>query len=129
MKKFLIIATIIILSLAVFIGGIVYIIMLAFEEEKEIVSKFVIYSSSKQYEAASDLMHDALKTEFPISKFEESFRFSKPYVDTSFSSMHSTGSVTTLEGIARTEDECSSKLDFEILDGKITRFNITPLCK
>jgi len=128
MKKFLKIAAIISIVLAFFIGIIFYFIMSIFKEDKEIASNFVKYSSSGIYEKASELMHDALKKEFPISKFEETFKIAKPYVDTSFTSMESANSVTTLKGTATTEDGCSSKLYFEILDNKIISFNINPLC-
>ena len=83
---------------------------------------------SGDLDAASELMHDALKNEFPITKFEEVFKTSKPYVDISFTSMEAANSVTILKGLATTKDGCSSKLDFEILAGKITSFNISPLC-
>ena len=83
---------------------------------------------SGDLDTASELMHDALKNEFPITKFEEVFKTSKPYVDISFTSMEAANSVTILKGLATTKDGCSSKLDFEILAGKITSFNISPLC-
>ena len=73
-------------------------------------------------------MHDALKKEFPIESFENGFKNSKPYVDTSFSSVSMENNVTVLKGTAKTEDGCSSLLDFKILDGKIISFNISPLC-
>ena len=90
--------------------------MTIFEQDKEITSSFIKYSSTGAYEQASELMHDALKKEFPIMKFQEVFKTSKPYVDISFTSMHAANSVTTLKGTAKTEDGCSSKLDFEILE-------------
>ena len=80
------------------------------------------------YVEASELMHDALKKEFPIESFESGFKNSKPYVDTSFSSVSMENNVTVLKGTAKTEDGCSSSLDFKILDGKIISFNISPLC-
>ena len=128
MKKFLKIAAIISIVLALLVGVTFYFVMSIFKEDKEIASNFVKYSSSGVYEQASELMHDALKNEFPITKFEEVFKTSKPYVDISFTSMEAANSVTLLKGLATTKDGCSSKLDFEILAGKITSFNISPLC-
>ncbi len=128
MKKFLKIAAIISVVLAVLIGVTFYLIMSIFEKDKELAANFVKYSTSHVYEQASELMHDALQKEFPIKKFKEVFKSSKPYVDVSFTSMKAENSVTTLKGVATTEDGCSSKLDFEILDDKIIRFNISPLC-
>ena len=66
--------------------------------------------------------------EFPIMKFQEVFKTTKPYVDISYTSMHTANSITTFKGTAKTEDGCTSKLDFEIFDSKITSFNISPLC-
>ena len=128
MKKFLKIAAIISIVLTLLVGGITYMFMTIFEQDKEIASSFIKYSSTGGYEQASELMHDALKKEFPIMKFQEVFKTIKPYVDISYTSMHAANSVTTLKGTAKTEDGCSSKLDFEILDSKIISFDISPLC-
>ena len=98
------------------------------KEDKEIAKTFTLLSSKGLYVEASELMHDALKKDFPIESFENGFKNSKPYVDTSFSSVSMENSVTVLKGTAKTEDGCSSLLDFKILEGKIISFNISPLC-
>ena len=98
------------------------------KEDKEIAHNFTLLSSKGLYAEASELMHDALKKEFPIESFENGFKNSKPYVNTSFSSISLENNVTILKGTAKTEDGCSSLLDFKILDGKIVSFNISPLC-
>ena len=98
------------------------------KEDKEIAKTFTLLSSKGLYVEASELMHDALKKEFPIESFKNGFKNSKPYVDTSFSSVSMENNVTVLKGTAKTEDGCSSLLDFKILDGKIISFNISPLC-
>ena len=128
MKKFLKIAAIISILLTLLIGGLTYLFITSFEEDKGIAYSFVRYSSTGAYEQASELMHDTLKKEFPIMKFQEVFKTTKPYVDISYTSMHTANSITTFKGTAKTEDGCSSKLDFEILDRKIISFNISPLC-
>tara|TARA_B100000029_G_scaffold37076_1_gene34865 strand:+ start:303 stop:695 length:393 start_codon:yes stop_codon:yes gene_type:complete len=128
MKKFLKIMAIIIVCLTLLGGAAVYIIFSISKEDREIASNFVTYSSDGRYEKASNLMHDALKKEFPLTRFEEVFKSTKPYVETSFSSISMENSVTILQGITRTEDGCSSKVNFEILDDKIVKFNISPLC-
>ena len=91
------------------------------KEDKEIAKTFTLLSSKGMYV-------EALKKEFPIESFENGFKNSKPYVDTSFSSVSMENNVTVLKGTAKTEDGCSSLLDFKILDGKIISFNISPLC-
>ena len=68
-------------------------------------------------------MHDALKKEFTLDDFEKAFKNSQPYIETSFKSINIENSVTTLEGTAKTADNCSSKLYFEILEDKIVSFN------
>ena len=73
-------------------------------------------------------MHNALKKEFTLESFEKAFKNAKPYVETSFQSVNIKNSVTILEGTAKTADNCTSKLYFEILDDKIISFNISPLC-
>ena len=98
------------------------------KEDKELAKTFTLLSSKGLYVEASELMHDALKKEFPIESFENGFKNSKPYVDTSFSSVSIENNVTVLKGTAKTEDGCSSLLDFKVLDGKIISFNISPLC-
>ena len=128
MKKFLKIAAIISILLTLLIGGLTYLFITSFEEDKGIAYSFVRYSSTGAYEQAFELMHDTLKKEFPIMKFQEVFKTTKPYIDISYTSMHTANSITTFKGIAKTEDGCSSKLDFEILDSKIIDFNISPLC-
>ena len=73
-------------------------------------------------------MHDALKKEFTLDDFKKAFKKSQPYIETSFKSISIANSVTTLEGTAKTADNCSSKLYFEIVEDKIISFNISPLC-
>ena len=78
MKKFLKIAAIISILLTLLIGGLTYLFITSFEEDKGIAYSFVKYSSTGAYEQASELMHDTLKKEFPIIKFQEVFKTTKP---------------------------------------------------
>ena len=96
--------------------------------ERKIANDFTLLSSSGQYNQASNLMHDALKKEFTLDDFKKAFKNSQPYTETSFKSISIANSVTTLEGTAKTADNCSNKLYFEILEDKIISFNISPLC-
>ena len=96
--------------------------------ERKIANDFTLLSSSGEYNQASKLMHDALKKEFTLDDFKKAFKNSQPYIETSFKSISIANSVTTLEGTAKTADNCSSKLYFEILEDKIVSFNISPLC-
>ena len=96
--------------------------------ERKIANDFTLLSSSGEYNQASNLMHDALKKEFTLDDFKKAFKNSQPYIETSFKSISIANNVTTLEGIAKTADNCSSKLYFEILEDKIISFNISPLC-
>ena len=97
-------------------------------DERKIAKDFTLLSSSGKYNEASELMHNALKKEFTLESFEKAFKNAKPYIETSFQSVNIENSVTTLEGTAKTADNCTSKLYFEILDEKIISFNISPLC-
>ena len=119
----------------IFIGAIAAIAIAAFvligtlsSNERQIANDFTLLSSSGEYNKASNLMHDALKKEFTLDDFEKAFKNSQPYIKTSFQSINIENSVTTLEGTAKTADNCSSKLYFEILEDKIISFNISPLC-
>ena len=96
--------------------------------ERKIANDFTLLSSSGEYNQASNLMHDALKKEFTLDDFKKAFKNSQPYIETSFKSISIANSVTTLEGTAKTADNCSSKLYFEILEDKIISFNISSLC-
>ena len=119
----------------IFISGLVVIIITALiliwtisNNERKIAKDFTLLSSSGKYNEATELMHNALKKEFTLESFEKAFKNAKPYIETSFQSVNIENSVTTLEGTAKTADNCTSKLYFEILDEKIISFNISPLC-
>ena len=119
----------------IFIGVIAVIAIIVFvligiltNNERQIANDFTLLSSSGEYDEASNLMHNALKKEFTLDDFEEAFKNSQAYIETSFQSINIKKSVTTLEGIAKTADNCSSKLYFEVLEDKIISFNISPLC-
>ena len=119
----------------IIIGGLVVIVITALvvictisNNDREIAKDFTLLSSGGKYIEATELMHNALKKEFTLESFEKVFKNAKPYVETSFQSVNIKNSVTILEGTAKTANNCTSKLYFEILDDKIISFNISPLC-
>ena len=128
MKKLFKYFVIIILILIVLVVITLSIIWFVSKEDREIAKNFALLSSKGSYEEASELMHDGLKKDFTIDSFKNAFTNSKTYIDASFSSINLENGVTTLKGTAKTEDDCKSTLYFEILDSKIIRLNITPLC-
>ena len=128
MKKFIKYFLIIIGSLVVIVITALVVIWTISNNDREIAKDFTLLSSSGKYDEATELMHNALKKEFTLESFEKAFKNAKPYVETSFQSVNIKNSVTILEGTAKTADNCTSKLYFEILDDKIISFNISPLC-
>ena len=128
MKKIIKYFLIVISSLVVIIITALILIWTISNDERKIAKDFTLLSSSGKYNEASELMHNALKKEFTLESFEKAFKNAKPYIETSFQSVNIENSVTTLEGTAKTADNCTSKLYFEILDEKIISFNISPLC-
>jgi len=128
MKKIIKYFLIIISSLVVIIITALILIWAISNNERKIAKDFTLLSSSGKYNEATELMHNALKKEFTLESFEKAFKNAKPYIETSFQSVNIENSVTTLEGTAKTADNCTSKLYFEILDEKIISFNISPLC-
>ena len=128
MKKIIKYFLIVISSLVVIVITALILIWTISNDERKIAKDFTLLSSSGKYNEASELMHNALKKEFTLESFEKAFKNAKPYIETSFQSVNIENSVTTLEGTAKTADNYTSKLYFEILDEKIISFNISPLC-
>jgi len=128
MKKIIKYFLIVISSLVVIVITALILIWTISNDERKIAKDFTLLSSSGKYNEATELMHNALKKEFTLESFEKAFKNAKPYIETSFQSVNIENSVTTLEGTAKTADNCTSKLYFEILDEKIISFNISPLC-
>ena len=128
MKKIIKYFLIIISSLVAIIITALILIWTISNNERNIAKDFTLLSSSGKYNEATELMHNALKKEFTLESFEKAFKNAKPYIETSFQSVNIENSVTTLEGTAKTADNCTSKLYFEILDEKIISFNISPIC-
>ena len=128
MKKIIKYFLIIISSLVVIIITALILIWAISNNERKIAKDFTLLSSSGKYNEATELMHNALKKEFTLESFEKAFKNAKPYIETSFQSVNIENSVTTLEGTAKTADNCTSKLYFEILDDKIISFKISPIC-
>ena len=128
MKKFIKYFLIIIGGLVVIVITALVVIWTISNNDREIAKDFTLLSSGGKYIEATELMHNALKKEFTLESFEKAFKNAKPYVETSFQSVNIKNSVTILEGTAKTANNCTSKLYFEILDDKIISFNISPLC-
>ncbi len=126
MKKFLKI----ILGIVVIIGILVGVIVMVTSGDRDIARNFVTWASAGQYEEARELLHSELQKEFNVEKLQASFEGVKPYTEVSFGSVETaSGRGTTMEGSASTEDGCTSKVSFEVLNDKIIAFNINPLCR
>jgi len=126
MRLFLkIVAGVILLGVAVYV-----LVMLLTAGERKLATEFVTLASTGEVAAARDLLHSELQKEFTVDRLSAELAGVKPYTDISFGSVETTaGSGTQLEGTAKTADGCSSRATFDILDGKIIAFSITPLCR
>ncbi|MEM9342147.1 MAG: hypothetical protein AAGA87_03795 [Pseudomonadota bacterium] len=117
-----------VLAAVVVIGGIVWGVMALTSETRETGKAFVIDLSSGEFEKARGAMHPSLAQTLTNEELAEMMAGSEAYESVSFSSIESVNSETTLRGTATTVSDCTSRVDLELLDGKITSFNITPLC-
>ncbi|GAB5438428.1 hypothetical protein [Falsiruegeria mediterranea] len=119
----------ILLALVVLVGVVVLLVDLLTSSDRTTARDFVLLASTGEYVAARQLLHDELHTQFPLDRFEQVFADVKPYSDVSFSSVETSGSGTSMTGVATTDDDCSSKVSFEVLRDRIIAFNIAPLCR
>ncbi|SPJ31515.1 hypothetical protein [Falsiruegeria mediterranea] len=119
----------ILLALVVLVGVVVLLVDLLTSSDRTTARDFVLLASTGEYVAARQLLHDELQTQFPLDRFEQVFADVKPYSDVSFSSVETSGSGTSMTGVATTDDDCSSKVSFEVLRDRIIAFNIAPLCR
>lgn len=98
-------------------------------DQREMARQFVILTSTDGHAEARELMHDALKDQLSTDQLAEMFAGTRPYTEVTFTSVEMGDGVTTLAGTARTADDCTSTVAFEVLGGKIVSFDITPLCR
>lgn len=119
----------ILLGLVVLVGTVVVLVGLLTSSDRTTARNFVLSASTEEYVVARQLLHDELQRQFPIDRFKQVFADVKPYTDVSFSSVETSGSGTSMTGVATTDDGCSSKVTFEVLKDRIIAFNISPLCR
>lgn len=98
-------------------------------DARETGRNFAIWNSSGDYARAHELLHEELAKQFTPEQLAESFAGTRPYVKVRFTSIEADGSGTKLTGTANTADGCTSRVNYDILAGKIIAFNITPLCR
>ncbi|MBK1635587.1 hypothetical protein [Rhodovulum adriaticum] len=119
----------IILGLAVLGGIAAAAVLFLTSGQREIARNFVLQSSAGQYDQARALLHPNLQSQFTVQRLREAFAGVEPYTNVSFASVESDGTGTRLTGSATTDSGCASKLSFEVLQGQIIAFDITPLCR
>lgn len=126
-------------GLVVFLGGALAIIVAAiwfgFQDQKgeaRTARDFLTLSAAGDYDAARALLHEGTAVSMPPGRLQQIFEGLAPFADMSFNSFSwsSSGSVrqSTIRGTGTTATDCESVLEFEFLNGEITRFSISPLC-
>lgn len=113
----------------VVVGGLIFgVVMLVSSGARDHARGFVEDVSAGEFSAARARLHPQLQQQLSEADLEQMFEGSEPYVDVSFSSISVSGSQAELSGSATTASECSSAVEFELIDDQIVMFDFTPLC-
>ena len=96
--------------------------------ERKVAREFLIKLTGGDYAAAQPLLHPEVRKKFTEAVMQEKFGAAEPYAEVSFNSFEAASGLMKLQGMARTESGCASKVEFELIDEQITFFSITPIC-
>ncbi len=129
MRKGIVIAGAVVVSVALLGGAIWGLVMSLTAESRGVARDFVLLATDGKGREANALLHSTLAAELPPQELAEMFRGAAPYTDVRFHQIEANPGGTSLQGTARTVDGCSSRVSIEVLDGRIIAFDITPLCR
>lgn len=118
----------IILGIVVVVGLIVGVVMFASSGARDHARGFVVDVSAGDFAAARARLHPQLQQQLTEADLSQMFDGSEPYVDVSFSSISVSGGRAELSGSATTASECSSAVEFELINDQIVMFDISPRC-
>jgi hypothetical protein len=94
---------------------------------------FLTHLAAGEIAEARALLHTSLAAQFSDVALETATRGMEPYTEIRFPSISFSSSLgnrtTDLSGTGTTASGCESALAFSLLNGEITRFDITPLCR
>ncbi len=101
-------------------------------QDADTVRAFLNHLAAEEITQAHGLLHNSITERLPEEELRASVAGLQTFDDISFPSFSfstSNGTRTTeLTGTGTTASGCESALDFELLNGVITYFNIEPLC-
>lgn len=98
----------------------------------EISRNFLNHLATGEFDEAYALLHPSIRGQLTLQELSASVAGMQPYSDISFPSFSFSTSngtrETELTGTGITASGCESALEFGLLDGIITYFDISPLC-
>ncbi|MEX0318513.1 MAG: hypothetical protein AB3N21_11210 [Ruegeria sp.] len=112
------------LLFALFIGSIFFVS----RHDRALAKEFLMLAGEKNYDAAFEMMSDAMKQAYPLGTMKSQFGTLQVYTDVSINNVHLGSGVTTLRGSASTALGCTSSLTFVVENNKITAFQIDDPC-
>ncbi len=118
----------IVLGFIAFIGLIVGVVMFASSGARDHARGFVEDISGGNYAAAHERLHPQLRQQMSEDDLAAMFAGAEPYAEVSFNSISIENGISQLAGTATTASDCTSAVNFELIGGDITMFDITPLC-
>lgn len=103
------------------------------KDDAETSRAFMTHAAAGEAEEAHALLHASITEIHSASDMADLLQGMEVYTDISFPSISfstNNGTRTTeLTGTGTTDSGCESELQFELLNGEITFFDITPLCR
>ncbi|MEM9248775.1 MAG: hypothetical protein AAGB05_08780 [Pseudomonadota bacterium] len=107
---------------------VVTLVLRATSDARDLARGFALEVTAGDYRAAQARLHEGLHDTYSEVFLRETFGGSAAYESVSFTAVASSGDGTELEGTARTASGCSTPVSFRIFDGRITGFEMAPLC-
>ncbi|MGR3621877.1 hypothetical protein [Pseudophaeobacter sp.] len=99
-------------------------------QERALAKEFLQLVGEKDFEKAHEMLADTSKRQYPLVKMQAELQNLKAYTVSKFTNVNINTStkVWSLTAQATTQDNCTSKIYFEIQLDKILVFNVTPGC-
>ncbi len=121
------------LGAAVIIAGAFFFGFQGQKDDAETSRTFMTHAAAGELEEAHALLHASIAERHTPQELGELVRGMEPYTEIRFPSISFSNvngrRTTELTGTGTTDAGCESDLQFELLNGAITFFDITPLCR
>lgn len=121
------------LGAALVIAGAFYFGFQGQKDDAETSRAFMTHAAAGEMPEAYALLHASITDEHSVDDLSQILAGMEVYTSISFPSISFSSSngnrSTELTGTGSTDSGCESDLEFEVLNGEITYFDITPLCR